>query len=33
MDIITIVEGIRYKMAPDEIAKLLIIFNFGERSD
>ena len=32
-DIITIVEGIRYKMAPDEIAKLLIIFNFGERSD
>ncbi len=32
-DIITIVEGIRYKMSPDEIAKLLIIFNFGERSD
>lgn len=32
-DIITIVEGIRYNMEPDEIAKLLIIFNFGERSD
>lgn len=32
-DIITIVEGIRYKLPPDEIAKLLIIFNSNERSD
>ncbi len=32
-DIITIVEGIRYKLAPEEIAKLLIIFNYNERSD
>nr|WP_319488317.1 V-type ATPase subunit [uncultured Caproiciproducens sp.] len=32
-DIITIVEGIRYKLPPEEIAKYLIVFNFSERSD
>jgi V/A-type H+-transporting ATPase subunit C len=32
-DIITIAEGIHYKMSPDEITKLLIIFNSRERSD
>jgi len=32
-DIITIVEGIRYKLPPEEIAKLLVVFNFSERSD
>ncbi len=30
-DIITIVEGVRYKLAPEEIAKLLIIFNYKRK--
>ena len=30
-DIITIVEGIRYKLPPDEIAKLLTVFNFNRK--
>lgn len=33
MDIVTIVEGIRYKLPPEEIAKLLVVYNFSERSD
>lgn len=32
-DIITIIEGIRYKLPPDEIIKLLIIYNYKERGD
>lgn len=30
-DIITIVEGVRYKLPPDEIAKLLIVTNFKRK--
>lgn len=30
-DIITIVEGVRYKLPPDEIAKLLIVFNYKRK--
>ncbi|NLG92629.1 MAG: V-type ATPase subunit [Clostridiales bacterium] len=33
MDIITIIEGTRYKLPPDEIIKLLIIYNYKERGD
>ncbi|MDF1495952.1 V0D/AC39 family V-type ATPase subunit [Caproiciproducens sp. CPB-2] len=32
-DIITIVEGIRYKLPPEEIVKLLVVYHFNERSD
>lgn len=32
-DIVTIVEGIRYKLPPDEIRKMLTIVNFREGSD
>lgn len=30
-DIITIVEGVRYKLPPEEIAKLLIVFNYKRK--
>lgn len=30
-DIITIVEGVRYKLAPEEIAKLLIVYNYKRK--
>ena len=32
-DIITIVEGIRYKLPPGEIRKMLVIVNYREGSD
>jgi V/A-type H+-transporting ATPase subunit C len=30
IDIITIVEGVRYHLPPDEIAKLLVIYNYNK---
>ncbi len=30
-DIITIVEGVRYKLSPDEIAKLLVVYNYKRK--